>query len=127
MEKEFMQQKFNQMCAGLASQGFQKCMTVSGSCVFRGPNGFRCAVGHAFECDLTAEENRNSLSCLPREAKLQLGTLIADEEGRLPLVAINFYWRMQDAHDNATDAEDMKRRLREVAQSCKLEIPEVLS
>lgn len=40
------QEIFDKVWAGLKGQGFERSITEEGICVYRGPNGTKCAAGH---------------------------------------------------------------------------------
>ena len=46
------QEAFDKAVAGVRAQGYQISMDEKTNCVYRGPNGLRCAVGHLIPDEL---------------------------------------------------------------------------
>lgn len=113
------QEAFNLAYRGLKSQGF-KSSTILGtiSCVYRHPDGLKCAVGHI----MTDEEYRPNFDehsgvTAATVARL-LNWQIVDEPFQ-----VDFLTRLQEVHDEAANPSDMVLRLEDFADSYNLEIP----
>lgn len=119
------QETFNQAYLGLKSQKFEKSEVVCQGideglkkCAYRGEGGLKCAAGHLipdekFGPDMVAHYN-NSSSTTPRIAEI-----LHDEGHDIPFVE-----DLQGVHDNSSSPREMDSRLRMLAKTSRLEIPE---
>jgi hypothetical protein len=106
--------------AGLAEQGFEQSIGWNGAntrftCLYRGPGGKRCAIGHLIPDDKYAEEFDDG-------AGSHLGLVLRT----CGVVYENFFDNLQIAHDRGTAPDVMRRNLRTVAAEHKLRLPAVL-
>jgi len=103
-----LQDYFTKAYHGLASQGFVKS-SEGGRCLYRGPNGLKCAIGHCIPDD----EYRSSFEGGSASHVLNIDNA--------------FGWklnRLQICHDDAQSSEDMKSRLLAFAKHYGLEVPQ---
>lgn len=117
------QEIFNQVVAGLAGQGFEQSKDMrpnpttgepSQMCLYRGPGGKKCAVGHL----ITDEEYDPAWENLTlRRVMSKCATLTRFEPHRGLLEGL------QRAHDAADGPYDMQRRLIAVAKDHGLNLP----
>lgn len=114
------QQIFDKIVAGLASQGFKQSVDMSdgGMCVYRGPDGLKCAVGWL----IPDEEYSKGLEGYSVE-----NNTVAKAAGLKGSAQWEFTARIQEIHDNYDHPEVMKGLLRDFAIREKLKIPEELS
>lgn len=108
------QEIFNTAYRGLASQNFEKSRGDSG-CAYRGAMGRRCAIGWCIS-DHDYSPNFESWAA-SMSSILEAADVSPADAG--------FARGLQEAHDLAGDAEDMKDRLRTFAHANGLTIPEV--
>lgn len=119
------QEIFNKAVAGLASQKFQRSVSDNGRCLYRGPNGLKCAIGHVVTDEQIAEvvkqirvynkdcnENAEGFN-----GRVFSKTLSASE---------HFLDNLQSAHDISHNPVGMIHSLRWFAKENELELPEIL-
>ena len=124
MGKEVRQELFNRSVAGLAGQDFIRSFDISkrgfvgNGCVYRGPNGTKCAIGH-----LIPDEKYN-----PLVDSGQYDTKEVCEKAGLPVLHYSdtFYGQLQECHDQGVVPQEMRRYLRDFGIRHCLELPEVL-
>lgn len=124
---EIMQQQFDQAYRGLASQGFERSTDANtDACLYRGPDGRRCAVGHLLPDHLYREEiNTHGLDTLTEDFEIARHLHVVGENGDLIPEIFDFLRRLQAAHDGNTAGEEMKRELAFVAEEYELTIPDI--
>lgn len=113
------QQIFNTAYRGLASQGFiQSAAPKTGTCLYRGPEGRRCALGWC----IPDENYRQELEGLTID---DYPSILEDALGfpDLPENDIQFLVDLQTYHDQSTDPDKMKLRLADLANTYGLEVP----
>lgn len=108
------QKLFDLAYRGLHAQGWVKSESF-GQCLYRGPNGLKCAIGHcmsdrAYNPDL---ENLSPSNNMVRDA---VGISIKNEA---------YACDLQNCHDSAETPEQMKNHFHMLAKVWDLQIPEV--
>lgn len=101
------QQIFDQVAQHLLKQG-RRCVRLGGGCVYRGPNGMKCAAGALIDDD---EFN-------PRLDSSGLTWLMAVAGGLVPAAHANFVRGLQNLHDQ--ELGQFEPKLREFARAHKL-------
>lgn len=110
-----LQELFNLAYIGLSKQGFEQSISEPQTCVYRGPNGYKCAIGFAIPDEVYHPDMDEGL-------KLEI-----------VLGEINFEGNNDDArelqscHDDCDVPEDMDRALKDFAWRHYLSIPQVQS
>ena len=99
------QQLFDVAYAGLAKQGFMRSVTDRNSCAYRGPNGFKCAIGQAIPDEKYQPEMD---SCEGPNLVIILESIGYHGD-------YDFATRLQSAHDGAMTPERMRERLQDLA------------
>lgn len=102
------QTAFNKAYLGLKAQGFERSANPNyGLCLYRGPNGLKCAIGH-----IMSNEQYSGESVRLNSYCIELG--------------LDYYFakRLQLAHDNALDSSGVEYALKNVAIAYGLTIPE---
>lgn len=107
------QQIFDTAYRGLASQGFRKS-AAKGRCLYRGPNGRKCAIGWCIPDDVKFDEATYTLNKALDDAGIS-----QDDDW--------FCCELQTVHDSARSPDDMKGSLADFADEYDLTIPEVSS
>lgn len=110
------QELFNKIYLGLKSQNFEKSAIYENDnlrCLYRGPNGLKCAVGFLVTDEKYNESIEHMSPC----------DLIAKKIVELSDIHIIFLREMQSIHDNACDPEDMRLELESYAKDLGLVIP----
>lgn len=94
---------------------------IEGSCLYRGPDGTKCAVGLLIPDELYSPDMEGNSVCglIDDFANKSLAKVL-DVENKDD---ISFLARLQSAHDLADDVDPIEDRLRDVAERCKLSIP----
>lgn len=95
-DKEVLQKLFNEAGEKVIAQGRQSIDKSSNTCVYRGPNGIKCAVGH-----LITDEQIAKYIIRPSSG-VELFTITLLEEiapGVNPSVAVEFLGSLQGCHD----------------------------
>lgn len=129
------QKIFNKVVRALAGQGFQRSISnTDGTCLYRGPNGLKCAAGHLIS-DKDYNPDFEGLACfhhpslpdLPnaKASCADIGRAMRRSSGILPRQA-KFVYELQKAHDNGSYPEAMKMELHVVAKKHGLRIPTAL-
>lgn len=115
-----LQELFTQAYLGLASQGFQQSIKL-GSCLYRGPNNLRCAIGWCIPDEAYDEKFEGTAPTSAAFAPIchALGISPTDMDMR------HILDELQTCHDNGDTPEEMQRRLTEFALENSLTIPEV--
>lgn len=108
------QEVFDAVWNGLASQGFQRSIGYEGTCLYRGPDGLKCAVGHLIPDNLYDTDLEGKTVSQLIEAECLVG--VFGEE-----VDTSFLFKLQQAHD--TSDGNMKEKLASVATSFGLNYP----
>lgn len=110
------QQIFDAAWRGLKAQGFVRSIrpgaTSPGSCLYRGPGGLRCALGHVIPDGLYEESFEGKGA-----------PAVVNELGGRFVKHIEFLDALQTRHDGATSPADMETRLRAFAGDHGLTIP----
>lgn len=107
------QEIFDLAWNGLKAQGFVQSVNKTGSCVFRGPNGTRCAIGHCIPDDKYDPR-------MDREGEYFDAAFDAAGVGWRDRI---FAHNLQNAHDNGEEPKSMERYLRNLAGEYGLTIP----
>lgn len=105
------QEIFNRVCAHLAQQkGPSKGGPSANGCAYRGAGGRSCAIGGLFPdaAYLPEMEECSARDLVEREKRYGLAAYIGSNPALL--------MRLQDAHDEARDAADLRDRLYYVAE-----------
>lgn len=107
------QELFNKIYLGLKSQNFEQSAVYENDnlrCLYRGPNGLKCAVGFL----IPDEKYNESIEHMSPWNLVVEGIVKSD---------LNFLREMQSIHDNACDPEDMRLELESYAKDLGLVIP----
>lgn len=115
-----LQAFFNTACEGLAKQGFRKSSNL-GYCLYRGPKGLKCAIGHVIPDEAYRLDFDNG--CKSTEMVVKTVWEINDWPSSERLSAL---CSLQSCHDDAEDGHDMRVLLRNFAQVRGLSIPPCL-
>jgi hypothetical protein len=110
------QEIFEKVLEGISSQGYKKSESITGRCMYRGPNGLKCAAGH-----LIPDEMYNPMM----ESK---GIIYLINEFKMP----NYFcsnseliYKLQVWHDFYLDCiSNAYDRLKEISEQYNVEIPE---
>jgi len=114
------QEMFDKACEGLAAQGWQKSRALNGAaCLYRGPYGLKCAVGHIIPDEIYDPKWDAYIGSIQEvcEASSDVAALIGSE--------IEFAREMQRAHDTA-DEGSMRGRFILLAEKHGLALPPCL-
>lgn len=122
--KELMQVQFEQVAKHLFKQGVQAVNKSGTNCVYRGPNGLKCAIGaliHDDEYNPCMEANSVcNLVAKDMLPKRLLDMMEVHGDGLL------WFWQaLQDAHDSSLNwmsTKAMRQRLLEVAAQFSLDV-----
>jgi len=107
-----LQETFDFIVKHLAEQ--KKAARNYSTCLYRTPDGRSCAVGCllsdevAIKCDARSWDS--SIDKVWDDAKAELILSDKDECG-----AIEFYQKMQNAHDDSSNADELRQRLNSIA------------
>ena len=109
---------FNAAYLGLKAQGFEKSKDDI-NCLYRGPNGLKCAIGHCipderYDREMDNPDNDTSLGYNP--------PVQAVLDDLYPGYDLNFACRMQRIHDD-TPGVIMQTCLESLAREYDLEVP----
>ena len=110
------QETFNRAYRGLAAQGFEKSVDMSGECAYRSSCGTKkCAAGH-----LIPDEDYS-------EAMERIGVWASEVWAPLKRDghALDLVTDLQSAHDESTSPLNMQYRLAIVANAHGLTIPKI--
>jgi hypothetical protein len=112
------QQIFDKVYQGLASQNFRQSSSAGGRCLYRGPDGLKCAIGWLIPDD----EYHESFEKLPiiGIAKQSQATCKIMESP----VNFEFSNELQLAHDHI-ESQGIRQNLEFMARKHNLTIPEV--
>lgn len=99
---------FNKMYRGLAAQGWKLSTDKYGSCVYRGKQGRKCAIGHIIPDHIACKNEGLSLRAL--------GIVVRHEVFKLLQAA-------QVAHDISTGPAEMQEKFVVLAAKHKLTVP----
>ena len=119
MDKEALQQAFNKAYLGLKAQGFERSHKGGSGCRYRGPDGKKCAIGHMIPDEHYRPEMEGGSVCFIAESYPE-----ALPVGLRGIPAQHALHRLQRCHDQASNPEDMKRRLVNYAEDWELTVPE---
>ena len=109
-----LQDIFNRAYFGLASQGFAlSSFSGGGPCLYRGPNGLKCAIGHCIPDDRYNPKIEGLCVTLDVLDLLDLSDYVDVEDLQ----------DLQWCHDEAKGAEAMKLNLYDFASDHDLTIP----
>ena len=111
-----IQELFNKIYLGLKSQNFEQSAVYENGnlrCLYRGPNGLKCAVGFL----IPDEKYNESIE------HMSPWNLVVEGIVELSDIHIIFLREMQSIHDNACDPEDMRLELESYAKDLGLVIP----
>jgi hypothetical protein len=116
MDKRKKQRWFVRAVNGLAGQGFKRSMSPTNGCLYRGPNGTKCAIGHL----IRDRDYRPYFEGLPiTNCFLILGNTPNNEEQF-------FLYDLQECHDDSGTPAKMKTALKDFAKTHGLKIPRKL-
>lgn len=115
MKYHTRQELFNLAYLGLAAQGWKRSYTEEDGCVYRGPDGAKCAIGH---CIPDYKYRKYFESNTVNDERVLLAARIAPEDEI-------FAGNLQAAHDKSISGYTMKANLEGVAMQYGLEIPNV--
>lgn len=113
------QELFNMAYVGLAKQEFVPSRDTSvtfGHCLYRGPNGRKCAIGHCIPDD-------KYMPAMESEGVVSISKVIQEVAG-IEAADIWFADGLQKIHD-LSDKDNMRNRLEAFAVENNLSIPEV--
>lgn len=124
------QDTFNQVYLGLAAQGFKQSANRRGDCLYRGPNGLKCAAGQVIPDDKFEPrfEGHGIVSVLPERwfdgesTSKDLNLMISGLGHNLGTLS-----ELQSIHDASKDPHTMKNQLDYYAEEQGLIIPEIPS
>lgn len=107
------QEIFDLAWKGLKAQGFEKSYDPSFGCLYRGPEGRRCAIGHVIPDDryATTLEGKSPL------------TIEVSSAANLSENDTSFADDLQMCHDKADTPNGMRKRLTDFAAKHHLTIP----
>lgn len=111
------QRLFNDAYLGLKSQGFQRSIDLNHQCVYRSPDGLKCAIGHCipdtdYHPDMEGYDIQNNLAALE----------VLDT--RYPEYSRSLARELQQAHDSFNPSTTIEDRLKAVAVDFNLEVPD---
>lgn len=115
---ETLQQVFDDAYRGLAAQGFERSAEDDGAgstCLYRGPEGRRCAVGHCIPDDLYREAYDAVLTLEQVASRVKVFGRIRFDDLR----------DLQRAHDSGFQPDLMKLNLADFANAHGLTIPSI--
>lgn len=118
------QEQFTRAYLGLAKQGFARSSTskhATATCLYRGPEGRKCAVGHLIDDDEFIE-NTNSMGVYGL-----IQDMCCREDVHMYTYGrkeINFLSDLQTVHDSGFTPEKMQAELSKFAEAQGLEIPQ---
>ena len=119
MKKQMNKQEmFNKMWLGLSGQGWKRSAREDGACMYRGPGGLKCAVGHL----LSDEACSGEVGPDDYGAVVDLPFWFLKYEGLYD--ELDFLNDAQGAHDEAGVPEEMEDNFRFLAVSYGLDIPD---
>lgn len=108
------QQLFNDAFRGIASQDFRQSAD-KGSCMYRGPEGLRCVLGHCIPDD----EYDPHFEGAGVTAEPRIGQILRNRYGQL---SMEFLLDLQDTHDTSSTCN--RAGFEQIARRYKLEIPD---
>jgi hypothetical protein len=114
-----LQAVFDVAYVGMAKQGFIQSANGNFDCMYRGPHGLKCAIGHCVPDEYMPmhENNADVISMINKDPNW-------DE--LFQNVDIDALQSLQDAHDNAAGkAEMVKANMLAFATKFNLTVPEV--
>lgn len=112
-----IQEMFNKAYLGLASQGFQRCISEDGRCVYSSNDAtMHCAWGWVDPS--LGPEVTGSVKSLRDNSMMGVAATLSESD-------LIFALELQNAHDSAADSKYMRTRLGVVARNYNLTIPEV--
>lgn len=112
------QEIFDKAWLGLKAQGFKRAWDESHQqCVYRAPDGLRCAIGHCIPDEVYDPEMEKLGAINGLLGEFTLGGIF---------YGVDVYWliRLQACHDDCDGAQDMEEALRFFAAAWQLTIPE---
>lgn len=112
------QEMFDRAFIGLRSQGFQRCVDDTATCVYHGRNGTHCAWGWV-DPDGTPHGNSGGGVLTLRVAHRGLAARLSEDD-------LEFAVDLQSVHDSgwARSTVQMEPRLRDFASKYNLTVPE---
>ena len=102
---------------GIRAQGYKLSVDWKGDCMYRGPNGLKCYVGH-----LIADEHYTE-----RMEGCYVTTLVRAGYAELQDLDTILLRNLQGAHDRTlrlSGADEFEKRVREIFSAFSLEYPE---
>ena len=125
-----VQEIFDIVDKGLAAQGFQRSMAPDKPlCVYRAPNGYKCAAGH-----LIADSHYHTdLENIPADNPAVVQALVRSDVLHGPsvdiagrnLAELDLIQQLQRIHDGSKTPSELKARLYFVAGQRNLTVPEI--
>lgn len=119
-----LQEIFNKVYTGLRDQGFERAVNERGNCMYRAPDGKKCAFGHLIPDELYKPEmedvlarflivsNKEEFQELTKWAKVEIGPYSQEVQ-----------W-LQSIHDSCHLPVAMDIKLQQFAQGKRLVVPE---
>lgn len=123
-----LQEMFNKAYLGLAGQKFERSANKQGSCLYRSPDGKKCAVGHLISDEHYAShlESKSVFSWDVNQALTASGVDLIDRGiADVTSEAEQVLNECQQCHDNSVSPEDMQQLLQKVAAAHNLTVPEL--
>lgn len=119
MTKALKQKLFDKAVLGLAKQKFKQSRTNDGYCMFRGPHGLKCAVGHLIQ---------NGQYTKRMDDTGEVDEAVMEACGVKPSNVMGAFLReLQACHDDEENPAEMRQALIEFARYRRLSIPKVLT
>ena len=112
-----LQEIFDTAYLGLAKQGFQTSINDDETCVYRGPDGMKCAIGHCILDNDYRGDMDNS------ECPWGYGDFA--ENGFFKGISGEDFSALQKCHDDAETPFGMRRALKVFAAERGLTVPQV--
>ena len=113
MIKLTQQEMFDKSYLGLASQNFLQSHR-DGGCLYRGPNGRKCAIGHLIPDDKYKQ-------------KMEGDNIFARSIRSLfPVKQLSMLGDLQEAHDHPASATRRRKAFERVAKQYGLTVPEIV-
>ena len=124
------QEFYNKSIEGLAAQGFQQSSEIGGECLYRGPNGLKCAIGVVVTDEQISQAAEIAAQQDPSRAQTALetreGFTSSAFEPLFPDVSPMLMSTLQSAHDIYSVPLKRLQGLKSAGKDFGLEIPKVL-
>lgn len=105
-----LQEIYDTAKAGLEKQGWERSINKKGGCLYRGPNGTKCAFGHLIPDDVytKALEDVPVYELLKRKNLTKMFAFLGGLDYSTDEKKVHFLDKMQQIHDMSTDPQYMK-------------------